>query len=81
MLSPKTKYSLINAKQYFEEHLCAGDYYSESERVLGQWLGKGAELLGLSGRVPHHFTLSTHLLAILLAVLPIQIRQSFCVCL
>ena len=39
MLSPKTKYSLINAKQYFEEHLCAGDYYSESERVLGQWLG------------------------------------------
>ncbi|HTS16648.1 MAG TPA: MobF family relaxase [Verrucomicrobiae bacterium] len=51
MLSPKTKYSLINAKQYFEEHLCAGDYYSESERVLGQWLGNGAELLGLSGRV------------------------------
>jgi conjugative relaxase-like TrwC/TraI family protein len=51
MLSPKTKYSLINAKQYFEEHLCAGDYYSESERVLGQWLGTGAELLGLSGRV------------------------------
>ena len=51
MLSPKTKYSLINAKQYFEEHLCAGDYYSESERVLGQWFGKGAELLGQSGRV------------------------------
>jgi conjugative relaxase-like TrwC/TraI family protein len=51
MLSPKTKYSLINAKQYFEEHLCAGDYYSESDRVLGQWLGSGAELLGLSGRV------------------------------
>src|ERR1035438_10506375 len=51
MLSPKTKYSLINAKQYFEEHLCAGDYYSESERVLGRWLGNSAELLGLSGRV------------------------------
>jgi conjugative relaxase-like TrwC/TraI family protein len=51
VLSPKTKYSLINAKQYFEEHLCAGDYYSESDRVLGQWLGKGAELLNLSGRV------------------------------
>jgi TrwC relaxase len=51
MFSPKTKYSLINAKQYFEEHLCAGDYYSESDRVLGQWLGNGAELLGLSGRV------------------------------
>jgi len=51
MLSPKTKYSLINAKQYFEEHLCAGDYYSESERVLGEWFGKGAELLGQSGQV------------------------------
>src|ERR1017187_1217250 len=51
MLSPKTKYSLINAKQHFEEHLCAGDYYSESERVLGQWFGKGAELLGHSSRV------------------------------
>jgi conjugative relaxase-like TrwC/TraI family protein len=51
VLSPKTKYSLINAKQYFEEHLCAGDYYSESDRVLGRWFGKGAELLELSGQV------------------------------
>ncbi|HTS18492.1 MAG TPA: MobF family relaxase [Verrucomicrobiae bacterium] len=51
MLSPKTKYSLINAKEYFEEHLCAGDYYCESERIVGQWFGTGAELLELSGRV------------------------------
>ena len=51
MLSAKMKYSLINAKQYFEEHLCLGDYYGESDGVLGQWFGKGAELLGLSGRV------------------------------
>jgi len=51
MLSPKTKYSLINAKQYVEEHLCGGDYYSESDRVLGQWFGNDAELLGQSGRV------------------------------
>jgi len=51
MLSAKTKYSLINAKQYFEEHLCPGDYHSESERVLGQWFGNGVALPGLSGRV------------------------------
>jgi conjugative relaxase-like TrwC/TraI family protein len=51
MLSLKTNYKMINAKQYFEEHFSAGDYYSESERVLGQWLGNGAELLGLTGRV------------------------------
>lgn len=44
MLSAKTKYSLINAKQYFEEHLCPGDYYSESEHALGQWFGNGAAL-------------------------------------
>ncbi|MDQ3621316.1 MAG: relaxase domain-containing protein [Verrucomicrobiota bacterium] len=51
MLSPKTQYSLPNAKSYFEEHLSVGDYYSEGERVGGEWFGKGAELLGLLGSV------------------------------
>ena len=51
VLSPKTQYNLANAKEYFEEHLCVGDYYDEGERVSGHWLGNGAELLGLSGRV------------------------------
>jgi conjugative relaxase-like TrwC/TraI family protein len=51
MLSPKTQYNLANAKTYFEEHLCVGDYYTESERVRGEWIGKGAEMLGLSGAV------------------------------
>ena len=51
MLSPKTQYNLKNAKEYFEEHLCVGDYYSEGEHVAGQWIGKGAEMLGLRGRV------------------------------
>jgi len=46
VLSPKTKYSLINAKQYFEEHLCAEDYYGENERILDEWFGNGADLLG-----------------------------------
>ena len=51
VLSPKTQYSLSNAKEYFEEHLCAGDYYSEGERIYGQWFGEGAKRLHLSGTV------------------------------
>ena len=51
MLSPKTRTNLINAKGYFEEHLCVGDYYAEHQRVQGEWLGEGATLLGLRGKV------------------------------
>jgi conjugative relaxase-like TrwC/TraI family protein len=51
MLSPQTQYRLANAKEYFEEHLCAGDYYSEGQSIAGQWLGKGAESLHLAGTV------------------------------
>ena len=32
-------------------HLEHSDYYAEGERVIGQWYGRGAELLGLSGEV------------------------------
>ena len=28
-----------------------GDYYDEGQRVTGQWVGSGAERLGLSGKV------------------------------
>jgi conjugative relaxase-like TrwC/TraI family protein len=51
MLSPKTQTNLKNAKSYFEEHLAIGDYYTEAERVSGEWIGVGAEMLGLSGSV------------------------------
>ncbi len=51
MLSPQTQYNLKNAREYFEEHLCAGDYYSEGQRIRGQWFGRGAEALGLRGDV------------------------------
>ena len=51
LLSPNTQCNLADAKEYFEEHLCVGDYYSESEQVTGLWVGKGAEQLNLSGRV------------------------------
>ena len=51
MLSPKTQTNLKNAKGYFEEHLSVGDYYSEDERVCGEWAGEGAIRLGLAGAV------------------------------
>jgi conjugative relaxase-like TrwC/TraI family protein len=51
MLSPKTQTNLANAQSYFDEHLCVGDYYSDSERVRGEWLGISAAQLGLSGVV------------------------------
>ena len=51
MVTAKTQYNLKNAKEYFEEHLCVGDYYNERQQVAGQWLGLGAERLGLSGKV------------------------------
>jgi conjugative relaxase-like TrwC/TraI family protein len=51
VLTAKTQYNLKNAREYFEEHLCVGDYYDEGQRVSGQWVGVGAEELGLTGMV------------------------------
>jgi conjugative relaxase-like TrwC/TraI family protein len=51
VLTAKTQCNLKNAKEYFEEHLCVGDYYDEGQRVAGQWFGLGAERLGLANRV------------------------------
>ena len=51
VLTAKTQYNLANAREYFEEHLCVGDYYDEGQRVSGEWQGLGAERLGLVGRV------------------------------
>ena len=51
MVTAKTQYNLKNAREYFEEHLCVGDYYDEGQRVSGEWVGVGAERLGLAGKV------------------------------
>ncbi len=51
MVTVKTQYNLKNAKEYFEEHLCVGEYYDEGQRVAGQWFGLGAKRLGLTSRV------------------------------
>ncbi len=51
MLSTKIQTNLSNAEKYFKEHLQLGDYYSQENAVAGEWLGVGAEKLGLTGRV------------------------------
>jgi conjugative relaxase-like TrwC/TraI family protein len=51
VVTAKTQYNLKNAKEYFEEHLCVGEYYDEGQRVAGQWVGLGAERLGLTSKV------------------------------
>jgi conjugative relaxase-like TrwC/TraI family protein len=51
VVTAKTQYNLKNAREYFEEHLCVGDYYDEGQRVAGEWAGLGSERLGLSGKV------------------------------
>ena len=51
MVTAKTQYNLANAREYFEEHLCVGDYYDEGQRVAGEWIGLGAQRLGLAGKV------------------------------
>ena len=51
MLSPKTQTNLKNAQSYFEEHLAVGDYYSEGQQIVGEWIGRGATALELSAAV------------------------------
>lgn len=51
MVTAKTQYNLKNAEEYFDEHLAVGDYYDEGQRIAGEWIGLGAERLGLAGKV------------------------------
>ena len=39
------------AETYYQEKYSEDDYYTESHRVTGEWYGRGAETLGLSGVV------------------------------
>jgi conjugative relaxase-like TrwC/TraI family protein len=43
--------ALTGGASYASRHLSSNDYYAEKERVVGQWMGKGAEMLGLAGEV------------------------------
>jgi len=42
---------LADARKYFDEHLVQNDYYAAGEIRPGQWVGAGAERLGLTAEV------------------------------
>jgi conjugative relaxase-like TrwC/TraI family protein len=39
------------AETYYEEKYSRDDYYTEKQRVIGRWFGKGAAELGLMGDI------------------------------
>jgi conjugative relaxase-like TrwC/TraI family protein len=43
--------AMSDGSGYSARHLQHSDYYAEGERVIGQWQGRGAEMLGLAGEV------------------------------
>ena len=42
---------MAGGEGYAQRHLQQSDYYDQKRTVEGQWHGRGAELLGLSGKV------------------------------
>lgn len=51
-----TAVSITGGETYLAKHLKANDYYAEGESVEGEWIGKGAQALGLEGAVnAEHF--------------------------
>ncbi len=51
LVMSKGALSAKQAESYYEEKYSQDDYYTEERRVFGQWFGKGAAALGLSGEV------------------------------
>src|SRR5260370_1079628 len=51
LVMSKGALSAAQAETYYEEKYSQDDYYSEQHRVVGQWFGRGAEELGLSGEI------------------------------
>jgi conjugative relaxase-like TrwC/TraI family protein len=51
LVMSKGALTAAQAETYYEEKYSQDDYYSEKQRVVGDWFGRGAEELGLSGEV------------------------------
>src|SRR6266851_9333509 len=51
LVMSKGALSVGQAETYYQEKYSEDDYYTESHRVTGEWYGRGAETLGLSGVV------------------------------
>ena len=43
--------AMAGGETYAKHHLSNNDYYSVGETITGQWVGRGAQLLGLEGEV------------------------------
>lgn len=43
--------AMTGGESYAAHHLSNNDYYSVGESITGEWMGRGAELLGLEGAV------------------------------
>jgi conjugative relaxase-like TrwC/TraI family protein len=43
--------AMSDGSGYVSRHLEHNDYYAEGENVIGQWHGRGAEILGIAGEV------------------------------
>jgi conjugative relaxase-like TrwC/TraI family protein len=46
-----TMAKIKDGSTYLERHLAANDYYCENEAVIGRWVGRGAERLGLQAEI------------------------------
>ena len=51
MFTAVAQKNLADAESYFDEHLAQNDYYAAGEIRPGQWIGAGAERLGLKSVV------------------------------
>src|SRR6266851_5083445 len=51
LVMSKGALSVGQAETYYQEKYSEDDYYTESQRVTGEWYGRSAEALGLSGAV------------------------------
>ena len=51
LVMSKGALTAAQAETYYEEKYSQDDYYTEKQRVVGQWFGHGAKELGLSGEV------------------------------
>ncbi len=51
LVMSKGALTAAQAETYYEEKYSHDDYYSEQQRVVGQWFRRGAKDLGLSGEI------------------------------
>jgi len=51
LVMSKGALTAAQAETYYEEKYSHDDYYTQEQRVVGQWFGRGAHELGLTGEV------------------------------